>query len=68
MIFAVVGAAWLVVALGAGSLIGRCLSVTDRHDAERRDAEDRVVAALAPHPGELYVEDILRQRPAPSTS
>jgi hypothetical protein len=51
MIFVVVGLAWLVSALVAGSLLGRCVA-----DADRRtiDAE-----AAAPHK-QLYVADILR--------
>ena len=51
MIFAVVGLAWLVSALVAGSLLGRCVAVADRRVL---NAE----AAALDKP--LYVADILR--------
>ena len=52
MIFAVVGIAWMVLALAVGSLLGRTVTVADR--AER-------TAHLMPSDDQpLYVADILR--------
>ncbi|WP_369140764.1 hypothetical protein [Modestobacter versicolor] len=50
MIFVVVGLAWLLSALVLGSLLGRCVSTTDRHDSGAALDSDRP----------LYVADILR--------
>jgi hypothetical protein len=62
MILAIVGAAWFLMALIAGCLIGACVST-----ANGRDSSTWSIASVAPGSGELYVDDILRHRPAPST-
>ena len=50
MIFVVVGVAWLLSALVLGSLLGRCVSSTDRPGERAPLGQDRP----------LYVADILR--------
>jgi hypothetical protein len=52
MIFAVVGIAWMVLALAVGSLLGRTVTVADR--LERADHQ------MPSDDQPLYVADILR--------
>ena len=59
MIFMVIGGTWLVLALAAGVLISRSIVAANG----RVDAADSIDELSGP----LYVEDILRARPA-STS
>jgi hypothetical protein len=54
MIFVVVGLAWLLSALVLGSLLGRCVSSTDRPGDRGPLSEDQP----------LYVADILRAQTA----
>ncbi|WP_222262239.1 hypothetical protein [Modestobacter marinus] len=52
MIFAVVGIAWMVMALAMGSLLGRSVATADR----RESSTQAVTSVDTP----LYVADILR--------
>jgi len=52
MIFAVVGIAWMVMALAMGSLLGRSVATADRREATTHEAP------TVDKP--LYVADILR--------
>jgi hypothetical protein len=52
MIFAVVGIAWMVLALAVGSLLGRTVTVADRFE--------RTASGVPADDQPLYVADILR--------
>jgi hypothetical protein len=52
MIFAVVGIAWMVLALAVGSLLGKTVAVADR--------SQRTASRVPTDDQPLYVADILR--------